>query len=72
MESVQEAQAEIGVFETDVSNFGARLVRGKRRRGRGGQDALGLFLNRSEKVFVTIVPDCSRGEEALMLSFKKN
>ena len=63
-QSVQEAQAEIGVFELDESYFGARRVRGKRGRGAAGKTPVFGLLKRGEKVFVTIVPDCSR--ETLM------
>ena len=63
-QSVQEAKAEIGVFELDESYFGARRVRGKRGRGAAGKTPVFGLLKRGEKVFVTIVPDCSR--ETLM------
>ncbi len=63
-QSVQEEKAEIGVFELDESYFGARRVRGKRGRSAAGKTPVFGLLKRVEKVFVTIVPDCSR--ETLM------
>ena len=62
--SVREAKAEIGEFELDESYFGARRVRGKRGRGAAGKTPVFGLLKRGEKVFVTVVPNCSR--ETLM------
>lgn len=63
-ESIMEARLEIGEYELDESYFGARRVRGKRGRGAAGKTPVFGLLKRGEKVFVTIVPDCSR--ESLM------
>ena len=63
-ESIREAKGEIGEYELDESYFGARRVRGKRGRGAAGKTPVFGLLKRGEKVFVTIVPDCSK--ESLM------
>ena len=63
-ESIKEAKQEVGEYELDVSYFGARRVRGKRGRGAAGKTPVFGLLKREEKVFVTVVLDCSR--EALM------
>lgn len=64
VESVREARREVGEFECDESYFGARRVRGKRGRGAAGKTPVFGLLKRGDKVFVTVVPDCSR--ESLM------
>ena len=63
-ESIRETRREVGEYELDESYFGARRVRGKRGRGAAGKTPVFGLLNRGEKVFVTVVPDCSR--ESLM------
>lgn len=63
-ESIREAEREIGEYELDESYFGARRVRGKRGRGAAGKTPVFGLLKRGEKVFVTVVPDCSK--ESLM------
>ena len=63
-ERIREARREIGEYELDESYFGARRVRGKRGRGAAGKTPVFGLLKRGEKVFVTVVPDCSR--ESLM------
>ena len=63
-ESILEAKREVGEYELDESDFGARRVRGKRGRGAAGKTPVFGLLKRGDKVFVTIVPDCSR--ESLM------
>ena len=63
-QSIVEAKAEIGEFELDESYFGAKRVRGKRGRGAAGKTPVFGLLKRGGKVFVTIVPNCSR--ESLM------
>ncbi len=60
-ESIREAKREVGEYELDESYFGARRVRGKRGRGAAGKTPVFGLLKRGEKVFVTVVPDCSRG-----------
>ena len=51
-------------YELDELYFGARRVRRKRGRGAAGKTPVFGLLKRGEKVFVTIVPDCSK--ESLM------
>ena len=63
-ESIIEAKKEIGEYELDESYFGARRVRGKRGRGAAGKTPVFGLLKRNDKVFVTIVKDCSK--ETLM------
>lgn len=60
--SIANNQKELGVFELDESYFGARRVRGKRGRGAAGKTPVFGLLKREGKVFVTIVPNCSRAE----------
>lgn len=62
--SIKEAKAEIGEYELDESYFGAKRIRGKRGRGAAGKTPVFGLLKRGEKVFVTIVPNCTR--ETLM------
>ena len=63
-ESIREARREIGEYELDESYFGARRVRGKRGRRAAGKTPVFGLLKRGEKVYVTVVQDCSR--ESLM------
>ena len=58
--SVREAKVEICEFALDESYFGARRVRGKRGRGAAGKTPVFGLLKRGKKVFVTVVPNCSR------------
>jgi len=60
--SIKEKDLEIGEFELDESYFGAKRVRGKRGRGAAGKTPVFGLLKREGKVFVTIVPNCSRAE----------
>ena len=60
--SLQEREKELGEFELDESCFGARRVRGKRGHGAAGKTPVFRLLKRNEKVFVTIVPNCSKEE----------
>ena len=46
----------------DESYFGARRIRGKRGRGAAGKTPVFGLLKRKGKVFVTIVPNCSKEE----------
>lgn len=51
-----------GDIEVDESYFGARRVRGKRGRGAGGKiPVLGLH-KRGDRVFVSVVQNCSKQE----------
>ena len=63
-ESIREARREIGEYELDESYFGARRVCGKRGRRAAGKTPVFGLLKRGEKVYVTVVQDCSR--ESLM------
>ena len=56
-EQVMELSGEI---EVDESYFGARRVRGKRGRGAAGKTPVFGLLKRGGKVFVSIVPNCSK------------
>ena len=60
--SLREQEKELGEFEQDESYFGARRVRGKRGRGAAGKTPVFGLLKRKGKVFVTVVPNCSREE----------
>ena len=60
--SLQEQKRKLGEFELDESYFGARRIRGKRGRGAAGKTPVFGLLKRNGKVFVTIVPNCSREE----------
>ena len=51
-----------GIFELDESYFGAKRVRGKRGRGAAGKTPVFGLLKRGGKVYVSIVPNCSREE----------
>ncbi|AEB27577.1 Transposase [Francisella cf. novicida Fx1] len=58
--------ASSGEFEIDESYFGAKRVRGKHGRGAVGKTPVFGVLKRNEhnKVYVSIVPNCSK--ESLM------
>ena len=60
--SLREQKKELGKFELYESYFGARRVRGKRGRGAAEKAPVSGLLKRNGKVFVTIVPNCSREE----------
>jgi len=58
----QEMQPFAGDIDVDDCYFGARRVRGKRGRGAGGKiPVLGLH-NRGDRVFVSVVQNCSKQE----------
>ena len=61
-DSIQQEQKELGVFELDESYFGAKRVRGKRGRGAAGKTPVFGVLKREGKVFVSVVPRCSKEE----------
>ena len=61
-DSIQKHQKELGIFELDESYFGAKRVRGKRGRGAAGKTPVFGVLKREGKVFVSIVPRCSKEE----------
>ena len=61
-DSIQKHQKELGIFELDESYFGAKRVRSKRGRGAAGKTPVFGVLKREGKVFVSIVPRCSREE----------
>ena len=60
--SLQEQKKELGEYELDESYFGAKRVRGKRGRGAAGKTPVFGLLKRNGKVFVTVVPNCSKEE----------
>jgi transposase-like protein len=60
--SFDEDSQDSGIFELDESYFGAKRVRGKRGRGAAGKTPVFGLLKRDGKVFVSIVPNCSREE----------
>jgi len=60
--SLAEYLQEFGEFELDESYFGARRIRGKRGRGAAGKTPVFGLLKRNGKVYVTVVPNCSREE----------
>ena len=59
-QSLKEYSLEEGEFELDESYFGVKRVRGKRGRGAAGKTPVFGLLKRGGKVFVTIVPNCSK------------
>jgi len=60
--SMKEMEVISGEIELDESYFGARRVRGKRRRGAAGKTPVFGLLKRDGKVFVAVVKNCSREE----------
>jgi transposase-like protein len=62
--STEEPDSQAVEFEVDESYFGARRVRGRRGRGAAGKTPVFGLLKRGDKVYVEVVPNCSR--EALM------
>ena len=60
--SIKEQKQELGEFELDESYFGAKRVSGKRGRGAAGKTPVFGLLKREGKVFVSIVPNCSKEE----------
>ena len=60
--SLKEQEKELGEFELNESYFGARRVFGKRRGGAAGKAPVFGVLKRNGKVFVSIVPNCSKEE----------
>lgn len=61
-ESLLEQEKELGEYELDESYFGARRIRGKRGRGAAGKTPVFGLLKRNGKVFVSVVPNCSKEE----------
>ena len=60
--STQQENACEGEFEVDESYFGAKRVRGKRGRGAAGKTPVFGLLKRERKVYVQIVPNCTKEE----------
>ena len=61
--SIEESKhfgKEFWEFEVDESYFGARRVRGKRGRWAAGKTPVFWLLKRDGRVYVTVVPDCSK------------
>jgi len=52
----------VGEIEVDESYFGARRVRGKRGRGASGKTPVLGLHKRGERVFVSVVANCSKRE----------
>ena len=50
----------VGVVEVDESFFGARRVKGRRRRGAYGKTVVFGIFERQGHVYTEIVPDCSK------------
>ena len=61
-QSLTEGAQDFGVFELDESYFGAKRIRGKRGRGAAGKTPVFGLLKRDGKVYVSIVPNCSKEE----------
>jgi len=60
--ALEEVAPFAGEIEVDESYFGSRRIRGKRGRGAGGKiPVLGLH-KRGERVFVSVVKNCSKLE----------
>jgi transposase-like protein len=60
--TIEESNKELGEYELDESYFGSKRVRGKRGRGAAGKTPVFGLLKMAGKVFVTVVPNCSRDE----------
>ncbi len=60
--SLKEQEKEFGEFELDESYFGAKRIRGKRERMAPEKTSVFGLLKRDGKVFVKVVPNCSREE----------
>lgn len=60
--TVEEARPFAGEIEVDESYFGARRVRGKRGRGAGGKTPVLGLHKRGDRVFVSVVKNCSKRE----------
>jgi len=56
----QKESLDVGEYEVDESYFGAKRVRGKRGRGAAGKTPVFGLLKRGDKVYVEIVPNCSK------------
>jgi transposase-like protein len=69
-QSFKENSRDFGIFELDESYFGVKRVRGKRGRGAAGKTPVFGLLKREGKVFVSIVPNCSREELMPIISGK--
>ena len=70
--SIEVTKQEYGEFELDESYFGAKRIRGKRGRGAAGKTPVFGLLKRNGKVYVTIVPNCTREELMPIIQGKKN
>jgi transposase-like protein len=62
LESLAQEVLFDGEIEMDESYFGPTRVRGKRGRGAGRKMIVFGLLKRQDKVYTTIVPNCSREE----------
>ena len=70
--SLREQERESGEFKSHESCFEAPGIRSKRKLSRGAtrKTSVFRFLKRNEKVFVTIVIDCSQEELISIISGK--
>ncbi len=62
--ALEELRPLAGEIEVDESFFGPRRVRGKRGRGAGGKTPVLGLHKRGERVFLSVVQNCSK--QALM------
>ena len=60
--ALEEVRPFAGEIEVDESYFGSRRVRGRRGRGAGGKTPVLGLHKRGERVFVSVVENCSRQE----------
>lgn len=60
--ALEELRPFAGEIEVDESYFGARRVRGKRRRGASGKTPVLELHKRGDRVFVNVRENCSKRE----------
>jgi transposase-like protein len=60
--TLNELKPFAGEIEVDESYFGARRVRGRRGRGASGKTPVLGLHKRGDRVFVSVVRNCSRQE----------
>lgn len=68
--ALEELRPLAGEIEVDESCFGARRVRGKRGRGAAGKTPVLGLHKRGDRVFVSVVANCSK--QALMPILRGN
>lgn len=67
--SIEESK-EYWEFEVDESYFGAKRVRGKRWRWAAGKTPVFGLLKRNWRVYVSVVPDCSKDSLLPIIQWK--